>query len=322
MGKKDFEGKNKTSKTYDKDWVFDKKQGAWVTQKQARAAREDRKEAKAYNQAIRNPKSAIVPGAGGKPATVPILGGGLVPLPNSKVPKIDPGLTPEPEPGTVGIVPGGKGPKVPLPMGPDEPPGAEPQYSGGVKNPKPKAPAGKEPKAPSWWINAAIQNPKTEEERFANMANAILPTLSPEDQRTLATYLAQNYKNVYGKYANINFPQAPTEMTSELRNSYLSPDRAKLALTLLEKMKTASGAQNMGAGYQFLRSAVNLMNQFSSGGVMTREKYQQFQNAVSNMQKNAGGDLSAYANLAQLFNLPSFTAGPLVSNTPNNKLFT
>jgi hypothetical protein len=189
-----------------------------------------------------------------------------------------------------------------------------------VTPPAPPANSG-DPNPPSWWINQAIQNPQTEEQKFANMANAILPTLSPEDQRTLGMYLAQNFKDVYGGYANTNFSPAPTEMTGEWRKSFLNPERARLALTLLDKMKTASGGADMGAGYDYLKNAVNLMNQFATGGVMTREKYQQFQNAVAAMQKNAGGNLGAYANLAQLFNLPSFSAGPLVSNEPNKKLF-
>jgi len=178
-----------------------------------------------------------------------------------------------------------------------------------------------EPNVPSWWINSAITNPTTEDQKFANMANALLPTLSPEDQRTLGSYLATNFKDVFGGYANTSFSPAPTEVNADWRKSFLSPDRAKLAVTLLDKMKTASGAQDMGAGYDFLKNAVNLMNQFNNGGQMTREQYQQFTNAVSALGKNAGSGLSAYSNLAQLFNLPSFSAGPLVSNTPNNKLF-
>ena len=178
------------------------------------------------------------------------------------------------------------------------------------------------PAPPDWWINQAYKNPTNPEQQFANMANAILPTLSPEDQRSLASYLASKHKDVFGKYSGVNFGKlTPTEMTDDLRQKFLSPDRAKHALSLLDKMKQATGGANLGAGYDFLRNAVGLMNQFSTGGVMTREKYAQFQAAVANLGKNATGDLSAYGNLAQLFNLPSFTAGPLVSNAPNNKLF-
>jgi hypothetical protein len=200
-------------------------------------------------------------------------------------------------------------PLTPEPPPPATTPPGTPNNPGGAPNP------------PSWWINSAIKNPTTEEQKFANMANAILPTLSPEDQRTLGMYLAQNYKNVYGGYANVKFNEAPTEMNAEWRKSFLNPERARLATSLLERMKTAAGGGEMGAGYDYLKNAVNLMNQFASGGVMTREKYAQFQAAVGNMQKNAGQNLGAYANLAQLFNLPSFTAGPLVSNEANKKLF-
>jgi hypothetical protein len=187
--------------------------------------------------------------------------------------------------------------------------------------PTPATPDPGQPNVPSWWINSAIKNPATEDQKFANTANALLPTLAPEDQRTLATYLAQNYKDVYGGYANTQFSEAPTELNAEWRKAFLNPQRAQLAVSLMDRMRTASGGGEMGAGYDFLKNAVNLMNQFTTGGVMTREKYQQFQDAVANLGKNAGGDLSAYGNLAQLFNMPSFSAGPLVSNEANRKLF-
>ena len=185
----------------------------------------------------------------------------------------------------------------------------------------PVAPPMPDTSVPSWWINSAITNPTSDEQKFANTANALLPTLAPEDQRTLASYLAQNYKDVYGGYANATFDQAPTEINDAVRNKFLSPQRAQLAVSLLDKMKQASGVQDMGAGYDYLKNAVNLINQFTNDGVMTRERYQQFVNAVGNLNKNAGSNLSAYANLSQLFNLPQFTAGPLMSNTPNSKLF-
>jgi hypothetical protein len=201
-------------------------------------------------------------------------------------------------------------------------PGLLPTKAQVLPNPTtPQAAPGLTPGVPSWWIGQAIQNPQTEEQKFANVANALLPSLAPEDQRTLANYLAQNNPEVFGAYASANFGTGPTEITDDIRKQFLSPKRAATALNLLERMKQASGVQDMGAGYEYLKNAVNLINQFTTNGVMTRENYQQFANAVANLNKNAGGELSSYANLAQLFNLPQFTAGPLVSNAPNNKLF-
>jgi hypothetical protein len=281
MAKKDFSGKNKTKDTYDKDWVLTKVRQKGGTFVQAWVPKAEAKRMR-NNEKEAKAYNQQINTPPAPPAAPPTA-------PILTTPPSAPGTTPEPPPPAT------------------TPPGV------------PNNPG--EPNPPSWWINSAIQNPTTEEQKFANMANAILPTLSPEDQRTLGMYLAQNFKNVYGGYANTNFSSAPTEMTGEWRKSFLNPQRAKLALTLLEKMKAASGGADMGAGYDYLKNAVNLMNQFTTDGVMTREKYQQFQNAVAAMQKNAGGNLGAYANLAQLFNLPSFSAGPLVSNEPNKKLF-
>lgn len=201
-------------------------------------------------------------------------------------------------------------------------PPAAPAPAPGPVTTVPILPTPASPETPAWWINSAIQNPQTEDQKFANVANALLPTLAPEDQRNLASYLATHFKDVYGKYADTKFDAAPTEITDPIRRKFLSPGRAQSALNLLDRMKQASGAQDMGKGYDFLRNAVGLINQFSSGGAMTREQYAQFSNAVSGLVTGAGSGLSAYGNLAQLFNLPKFTAGPLVSNTPNTKLFT
>jgi hypothetical protein len=188
--------------------------------------------------------------------------------------------------------------------------------------PAPTTSTGPDTRIPGWWINAAIQNPSDDNQRFANAANALLPTLAPEDQRNLATYLAVNFKDVYGGYGTTKFDDAPTEITSAVRQQYLSPQRAQTAVHLLDRMKAAAGGQDMGKGYDFLNNAVNLINQFSVDGVMTREKYNQFQAAINGLVTGAGSGLSAYSNLAQLFNLPNFSAGPLMSNTPSNKLFT
>jgi len=282
MAKKDFEGKNKNSKTYDKDWVFHG--GAWVTKRQRKSAISEKKQGAAYRNSI---------DAGNTTPPVPPVS------PFKTAPILTTPVTTTPPPGSF--------PPPPVP-------GAK-TFPGG-------AAASNTPQVPTWWINQAIQNPTDPNQQFANVANALLPTLAPEDQRTLASYLATNFKEVYGKYANTNFGTAPTEMTDSLRKQYLSPQRAQFALSLLEKMKTASGSQNMGAGYDFLKNAVSLINQFTgTGGAMGREHYGQFTAAVSSLVGQAGKDISAYGNLAQLFNLPKFTAGPLVSNTPNAKLF-
>ena len=282
MAKKDFSGKTKTKDTYDKDWQLKKVKGPHGTFSMAWVT--DAQARKMRNQDKQDKAFRAEQAQKSAPAAVP------------GVPAA---------PGTAPIL---TAPLMPAPTTPLTPPGP------------PQAPA-PDTAVPAWWINQAIVNPTNPDQQFANAANAMLPTLAPEDQRTLANYLATNFKDIYGGYASTDFGPAPTEITGDIRKQYLNPQRAQLAVSLLDKMKTASGAQNMGAGYDFLKNAVNLMNQFSTGGVMTREKFQQFSNAVSSLGQNATGELSPYGNLAQLFNLPSFSAGPLVSNEANRKLF-
>lgn len=175
---------------------------------------------------------------------------------------------------------------------------------------------------PAWWMGTAIANPDASS-AFANAANAIMPLLSPEDAMNMGTYLATNYKDQFGSYANLNLP-IPTELTNE-RNQYLSPERAQQAVGMLDRMQQAAGGDQaqFGKGYDFLRNAINLMTKFqSNGSPMTRERFAQFQNALQAIQTGAGKDISAYANLAQMFAMPSFTAGPLVSNAANTRFFT
>ena len=170
---------------------------------------------------------------------------------------------------------------------------------------------------PPWWIASAYSKP-TEDQQFANVANALLPTLSPEDQRNLSRYLATNFKDVFGGYANTEFAPIPNQLSNE-RAQYLNPQRAQAALGVLERMKTASG-QTMGTGYQYLLDAVNLLNKYTSGGPMTREQYTQFSAALKGLEAQAGSNITAYKNLAQMFNSPSFSAGQLMSNAPSTRL--
>jgi hypothetical protein len=205
---------------------------------------------------------------------------------------------------------GGTGTMVPIPgsTGPSFAPGNKPLEITGTGN------------TPAWWMGQAIANPD-ENQAFANAANAIMPLLSPEDAMNMGGYLATNYKDQFGQYANLKLP-IPTELTNE-RNQYLSSQRAQQAVSLLNRMQTAAGGDQsrFGKGYDFLRNAINLLNKFqTNGSPMTREQYAQFQNAFQGLQSGAGKDIQAYANLAQMFSLPSFTAGPLVSNNPNAKL--
>lgn len=324
---KDFAGKTVTSKTYTKDWVFVKNKqpkgpndshGAWMTKADAKRQHEEHLAAKMERNANATQRAARV-NAGG--ATVPIFGTQAAGNRKHRKKRAE---------GGAGEFPTGSGPYLPtesptgeqtgdaIPTTQSVPPGGGiPGSSGPIIGPGPVDVSS----MPSWWINAAIKNPNTQGEQFANMANALLPTLSPEDQRNLATYLATNFKKQFGGYSKVNFGPAPTSITPEMRQQFLSPERAQMALSLLDRMKKASGAKNMGAGFSFLKNAVGLINQFASNGVMTRENYVGFSNAVADLVKGAGSQLSSVSNLAQLFNLPGFSAGPLVSNEANKNLF-
>lgn len=280
----DFEGKPVTSSTYTGDWKFDKKQGAWITTRQAKQAHRTELRKRQARRATLAANAAPVSTA---PTTT------TVPLPGVNKP---PATSPE----VPDVLWETSGMRKPIPQTPQVP-----QLPGGVT-------------PPAWWINTAYTNP-TQQQAFANAANAILPTLSPEDQRNMASYLATNFKDTFGAYANASFAPIPTQLDRE-RFEYINPQRGRAALDMLNRVQQAAGG-SPGKGYDYLRSALKLIGQYSTPGTpMTREQYQQFANAVKDLTSQAGGDLSAYSNLAQLFNLPGFTAGDLVSNAPTARL--
>jgi hypothetical protein len=146
---------------------------------------------------------------------------------------------------------------------------------------------------------------------YADIAKTLVPYLSPEDWATQA--------QLYGLPA----PTAPipTQITGEVRNQYMSADRANQALAALENMRTAAGSPDYGPGYEYLKNALGLLSKFGGQGGegMNRLSYNEFTTALNNLQNSVSGDTtgtySPYSSLATMFLNPTFTAGELESQT-------
>lgn len=152
---------------------------------------------------------------------------------------------------------------------------------------------------------------------YTSSLNALMPFLSPSDQQTLSM--------TYG--ISVPSPTAePAEITGDVRNAYLSSDRAQQALTAL-----GSVAGN-GAGINFLRNAIQLLKQYggTAAGGMNREAYGSFSQQFNALMQNAQGQsgVDPYLSLAQQFLNPTFKTGQLMNMTDsgnpraNKKLYT
>lgn len=185
---------------------------------------------------------------------------------------------------------------------------------------------------PSWWTGASAKDP------LESFKNALLPFMSPEDQRVSATQLASKNKE-YASYADAPFAPAPTKVTAAMRNQYFSAERAANALTSLNNMKAArpaaykSSAES--AGYTYLADVLKTLQRLGStqGEGMSRADYMEFQRAVDSMSRGIENnkDAQPYAELANYMINPGFSGGSLVNyrkvgnrtiyGSANNKLF-
>lgn len=205
---------------------------------------------------------------------------------------------------------------------------------GGTSRPTPKPitwrSAYSAPGAPSWW-RGLIPNRFTPETEFIATYNALIPFLSPEDQRTVATYfygaLPQNQLSAFKGYnpAKAKFTVPSFELSTLQKEQYTSADRAKMALQTLNQLKQAAGKKqpDMGTGYRFLQNFLQTMKSFGGGKVgsgerQTRAQYQQMRAALDPMiAQTRSGDLSPYASLVKQLAQPYFTAGAPTSIAKN-----
>jgi hypothetical protein len=178
-------------------------------------------------------------------------------------------------------------------------------------------------------------NPNTQ---YIMMANAMLPFLSPEDQRAFAANIDRQFKGKGAKFGDATeFGFGLTSaVTPEVRTNYLSSQRAESALSALKRMRAASGfkEKEFGPGFQYLKQIVDTLRDFGSiGRAMSRAEYTAFLGAIDPLLNEAkSGRLGAYGGLARAFLQPFLTGGSLMNasrtqsgavrfGAPNPKLF-
>jgi len=193
--------------------------------------------------------------------------------------------------------------------------------------------------APEWW-RGLLPTKYNAQSSYAAIYNAMIPFLSPEDQRTVGMHLQSIYNKpeAFGIYnpESKQYGTPPVELTPEMMEQFTSSDRAKKALQTLDKVASISGKKKgFGAGYTFLRQLLKTMQDFGGGAVgagnrQSRAQYQQMQSALDPLLASMKN--TEFAGLAQQLTAPFFTAGRVVPiskdvtgryvfGSPNKQLF-
>jgi len=173
--------------------------------------------------------------------------------------------------------------------------------------------------APDWWTGKVYTKPDANS-MYAMIVNALIPYMSPEDQRTAATSLSRTFPKGFGEYdpETMQYPIPPGEIGGETKEWFTSSRRAQEALNTLTTLSTTlkKNETQMGAGYSFLRDLLTVMKDFGGQDMsnqQTREQFVQQMGALEPMLQEAkSSDLKQYASLAQSLTQPFFSAGNVV----------
>lgn len=176
--------------------------------------------------------------------------------------------------------------------------------------------------APDWWrgLVPSRYDPQTE---YATMLNAMMPYMSPEDQRYTASVLYRMYPEQFAGYnpETTKMPPIPGEMTTDERREMTSRRRAKDMLGILETVKRVSGEDAaFGPGYNYLRQLASTMRDFGGKKTagQTRQQFAQMMAALDPLTaETQGSQLSAYSSLTRMLSQPYYTAGAV---TPTSQL--
>lgn len=176
--------------------------------------------------------------------------------------------------------------------------------------------------APDWWrgLVPSRYDPQTE---YATMLNAMMPYMSPEDQRYTASVLYRMYPEQFAGYnpETTKMPPIPGEMTTDERREMTSRRRAKDMLGILETIKQVSGKDaEFGPGYNYLRQLASTMRDFGGkkDAGQTRQQFAQMMAALDPLTaETQGSQLSAYSSLTRMLSQPYYTAGAV---TPTSQL--
>ncbi len=194
--------------------------------------------------------------------------------------------------------------------------GGTPVTPGGGGNNQAGGGAPNVPVSPPNWNAGTLPASWTAESEYGAFVNAILPWLSPEDQRTFAGGLSRSDQTQYGGMnpTSALYPTPPATLTTDTKRYYQSQERAQAILSALDTKAKASGQATFGPGYGFLQQVVSILRDFGAqgGNGQTRRQQLQMLAALDPLMAEAKSDtLSAYGPVAQAISSPFFSAGQI-----------
>ena len=176
------------------------------------------------------------------------------------------------------------------------------------------------PGAPSWW-KGMMPSKLTPQTELISLMNNIIPYLSEEDQRTVASNIYQTYPEWFGFYGeNTAFLPYQKDINTPIQDYYTSTTRAQNLMAGLDKYREVSGKSEteLGGGYRFLRRVVDATNDFggnlTTGNRQTRGQYLEMLSTLDPLLAEANGEqLGAYGVAARTIAQPFFTHGKLIN---------
>ena len=177
---------------------------------------------------------------------------------------------------------------------------------------------------PEWW-QAMLPDTNNPISNYQTLSNLLIPLLSPEDQRTVATNLYQSDPEQFALYdpTGLGAPSIPGEITGEIRNQFFTGERANKALGAFDQLLSISGKteEDFGPGFSFLKSVADQVGSFklTSGATQLTETQQgQLLAGLDPLLAQTNSDqLRAFGPLARSFANPFFSAGSLTGTTKN-----
>ena len=203
------------------------------------------------------------------------------------------------------------------------PPIAPPQQTSGYQPPEIKWKVGdyqaQGPNVPDWWqpmIPQSGDDYNRPDAAYSMMMNALIPSLSPEDQVTIARQLYEIWGNDFSMYKDIqpehqiSAEQAIMGLQGPVADEeyFLSAQRAQDATATLSAMREATVGGNrwkLGPGYKFLQE---ILNTFRGSGFTTRSgTVGAFGELDPLLGQTRSGELAPFGPMAQMIANPFFS---------------
>lgn len=175
------------------------------------------------------------------------------------------------------------------------------------------------PNIPDWWqpmVPQSAEDHNRPDAAYSLMMNALIPSLSPEDQVTVARQLYEIWGNDFSMYKDIQ-PDHPISQEQSVmgiegpvanEDYFLSAQRAQDATATLSAMResTVGGDRwKLGPGYKFLQE---ILNTFRDSGFTTRSGtvgvYGELDPLLGQTQS---GELAPFGPMAQMIANPFFS---------------